>query len=76
MQPDSILLFSIAHAIRERPEMVQEDIIKLICRQIELEDENMELRRLIGRPEYPGIRAQDIGRKRASRSCRRRAPQP
>jgi hypothetical protein len=74
MQPDSILIFSIAHAMQESPEVVQEDILKLIRRQAELEDENEELRRLLGRPQFTGIRAKDVGRKQARRSGGRRPP--
>jgi hypothetical protein len=55
MQTDSILAFSIAHAIQERPDLVQADILKLMSRQIELEDENQELRRLVDRWPVTGI---------------------
>lgn len=72
MQPDSILIFSIAHAIQERPEVVQADIINLIRRQAELEDENQELRRLLGRPQFTGIKPKDVGRSRAANAGGRR----
>ncbi len=72
MQTESILAFSIAHAIQERPDMVQEDIIRLIHRQAELEDENQELRRLLGRPQFIGVGPQYCDRKRASRAGGRR----
>ncbi len=45
---DSIIGFAIAHAIQQRTDLVKADMIKLMRRQAELEDENLELRRLVG----------------------------
>jgi hypothetical protein len=46
-QADSILSFAITHAIRECPEELQADVLKLMRRQTELLEENRDLRRLV-----------------------------
>jgi hypothetical protein len=56
MQTDSIIAFAIAYAIQERPELVQADILKLLSRQVKLEDENLELRRRVGQLPVAGIK--------------------
>ncbi len=48
---DSIIGFAIAHAIQQRPDLVRADMIKLMRRQAELEDEVKKLRRLVGRDQ-------------------------
>ncbi len=48
---DSIIGLCIAHAIRQRPDLVKADMIKLMRRQAELEDEVKKLRRLVGRDQ-------------------------
>jgi hypothetical protein len=49
MQTDSIIAFAIAYAIQERPELLQEDMLKLLRQKATLEAENRDMRRLAGR---------------------------
>lgn len=48
---DSIIGFAIDHAIRQRPDLVKAQMIELMRRQAELEDEVKKLRRLVGRDQ-------------------------
>ncbi len=41
---DSIIGFAIAHAMQQRLDLVEADMIKLMRRQAELEDEKLKLR--------------------------------
>lgn len=55
MQNDSIIAIAVAHAIQKRPELVQEDILKLMRRQTELVEENEGLRRRVAQLQVAGI---------------------
>jgi hypothetical protein len=52
---DSIIGFAIALAIQQRPDLVKADMIHLLRRQVELEDENITLRRQVGRLQVARI---------------------
>lgn len=47
MSADTIIAFAIAHAIRECPEVLETEVLKLMRRQAELLEENQELRRRV-----------------------------
>jgi hypothetical protein len=56
MQTDTIIAFAIAQFMQKCPELVQADILKLMRRQAELEENNQELRRLVDRSQVAGIK--------------------
>ncbi|MHB9075038.1 MAG: hypothetical protein ACYC6G_16105 [Desulfobaccales bacterium] len=58
-QADSIISFAIAYAMREYPELVQTDLIRLIRRDVELTEENEELRRRLTRLLRNGVTLKD-----------------
>ncbi len=73
---DSIIGFCIAHAIQQRPDLVKADMIKLMRRQAELEDENLKLRLLVGQlrvAKSRGIDFDEIGLRDPVDVCHRTA---
>jgi len=47
MSADTIIAFVIAHAIRECPDVLEAEVLKLMRRHAELLEENQELRRRV-----------------------------
>ena len=60
---DSIISFAIAHAMREYPELVQTDLIRFIRRDVELAEENKELRHRLTRLLHDGVNAKGDNQK-------------
>ena len=55
MSADTIIAFAIAHAIRECPDVLEAEVLRLMRRQTELLEENQELRRRVTQLQVAGL---------------------